>query len=134
MTRILVALMILTAAVMGLALTARAQQEPAPLETDAPEQTVSLPLEASPMPSPEAGPTTCQPERILVKVKPGADAADVIGRHGGTIIQTISGIDVQIVNVPGGTGQAAIDALSADPDVQYAEPDGIVRISSEGGC
>ena len=47
------------------------------------------------------------------KVLP-ARPAIVIGRYGGTIIQTIPGIDVQVVNVPGGTGQQAIDALNAD--------------------
>ena len=159
MTRLLVALLILTAAVTGLAMTARAQQETPPAEGEAPEQgapeqiitedvapeqmvpadptsepVVPVPVVIAPSPSPS--PSPCKPDRILVKVKPGADPAAVIGRHGGTIIQTIPGIDVQIVNVPHGTGQQVIDALNADPDVQYAEPDGVVRISSEGsdGC
>ena len=122
MSRLLVALLILAAAVTGLAMTARAEQTPVPVEAAVPEPPVS-----------EPSPTPCPPERILVKVKPGANPADVIGRHGGTIIQTIPGIDVQIVNVAAGTAQQAIDALTADPDVQYAEPDGKVRISSEGG-
>ena len=125
MSRLLVALLILTAAVIGLALTARAQQEPAPPspgETAAPEQPVSSP--ASP---------NCPPDRILVKVKPGADPAAVIARYGGTIINTIPGIDVQVVTVPGGTGQQAIAGLSADPEVQYAEPDGVVHATGAAG-
>ena len=122
MSRLLVALLILAAAVAGLAMTARAEQELAPSEAVAPELPVSDP-----------SPAPCAPDRILVKVKPGADPAVVIGRYGGTIIQTISGIDVQIVNVPAGTAQPSIDGLSADPDVHYAELDGVVRIASEGG-
>ena len=122
MSRLLVALLILTVAVTGLALTARAQQEPAPTETAAPEQPVSSP--ASP---------NCPPDRILVKVKPGADPVAVIARYGGTIINTIPGIDVQVVTVPGGTGQQAIAGLSADPDVQYAEPDGVVHATGAAG-
>ncbi|MCC7370972.1 MAG: hypothetical protein IT306_21335 [Chloroflexi bacterium] len=133
MVRILVALLILTAAIAGLAVTARAQQEPPPTEEAVPEPPAAIPEPPAAAPSPAA----CPPDRILVKVKPGADPAVVIGRYGGTIIQTILGIDVQVVNVPGGTGQQAIDALNADPDVQYAEPDGVVRISNGGsgtGC
>lgn len=125
MSRMLVALLILAAAVAGLAMTARAQQEPAPTEIAAPEQPVSSP--APPDPS------QCPPDRILVKLKPGADPAAVIARYGGTIINTITGIDVHVVTVPGGAGQQAIAGLSADPEVQYAEPDGVVRATGAGG-
>ena len=128
MTRLLVALLILTAAVTGLAMTARAQQDlplPSPTEIAVPEQPVASPV-----------PNNCPPDQILVKVKPGADPVAVIGRYGGTIIKTIPGIDVQVVTIPNGGGQQAIDALNADPDVQYAEPDGVVRATSPGagGC
>lgn len=110
MSRILVALVLLGASVGALALTARAQQDqPAP---------------------------TCRTERALVKVRPGADPAVVIGRHGGTILDTIAGIGVQVVSVPEGRLTQTIDALSADPDVEYAEPDEAVTIHqpSAGGC
>lgn len=128
MSRLLIALLILTAAVAGLAMTARAQQEPSSAETAVPSE-VAAP--EPPMSAPS--PTPCPPDRILVKVKPAVDPVVVIGRYGGTIAQTISGIDVQIVDVPAGTGQQAIDSLNADPDVQYAEPDRVVRIAGEGG-
>lgn len=126
MSRMLVALLILAAAVAGLAMTARAQQEPSlpsPGEIPTTEQPVTSPA-----------PANCPPDRILVKVKPGADPAAVIARYGGTIINTISGIDVQVVTIPGGAGQQAIAGLSADPDVQYAEPDGVVRATDAGGA
>ena len=121
MSRITIALLLLAFAVTGLAMTARAQQDPPPKETSQPQPEPSMPA--------------CEPDRILVKVQPGADPAAVIARYGGTIIQTISGIDVQVVTVPAGQGQQAIDALNADPDVKYAEPDQIVSAAQAGsGC
>jgi hypothetical protein len=130
----LVALLILTAAVTGLAMTARAQQEPTSQEPAPAENTAQEPALAEP-PAASPGATPCPPDRILVKLKPGVDAAAIIGRLGGTIIQTIPSIEVHVVNVSGGTGQQVIDALNADPDVEYAEPDRVVRIASEsGGC
>jgi hypothetical protein len=117
MNRIAAALLLLAFAVTGLALTARAQQDPPPQE--------------QPQPPPEPSVSACPPDRLLVKTRPGADPAVVIARYGGTIIQTIPGIEVQVVTVPAGKGQQAIAALSADAEVQYAEPDQIVR-ASEG--
>ncbi len=70
---------------------------------------------------------TCLSEQVLVKVLPGADPAEVVARHGGTILKTITGIDVQVVEVPAGTLAQKVDEFSADPDVKYAEPNGIVR-------
>ena len=75
----------------------------------------------------------CKPDRILVKVQPGIDAAAVVARYGGTIVRTIPGIEVQVVTVPAGQGQQAIDALSADPEVQYAEADQIVTAAQAAG-
>lgn len=116
MSRIMVALLLLTFAVSGLALTARAQQEPTPTP------------ESQPRPGQTGRPESdCPPDRILVKVRTGVDPAAVIARYGGTIVQTIPGIEVQVVTVPAGTGQQTIEALNADPEVQYAEPDGQVR-------
>jgi hypothetical protein len=120
MTRIAIALLVLAFALAGLALTARAQQEPVPRAT--PQQ--------DSQPQPEPSVSTCQPDRLLVKVRPGADPSAVIARFGGTIIQTIPGIEVQVVTVPAGQGQQTIDALTADPEVQYAEPDQIVQASA----
>lgn len=121
MNRIVVALLVLAFAVAGLAVTVRAQQEPPALES--PDAGEARPGDAD---------MACDPERLLLKVRPGVDAATVAVRHGGTIIQTISGIEVHVVTVPAGTGQQALDALNADPEVEYAEPDGIVRIAGEG--
>lgn len=122
MGRIIVPLLLLLAfAVTGLAMTARAQQD--------------LPPEEASRPQPEASMSACQPDRILVKVHPGVDATVVVARYGGTIVRTISGIDVHVVTVPAGQGQQAIDALNADPEVKYAEADQIVTAAQTGsGC
>jgi len=121
MGRIALALLLLTFAVAGLAMTASAQQD--------------VPPEEASQPQPESPMSACQSDRILVKVQPGADAAAVIVRHGGTILRTIPGIEVHVVTVPAGQGQQAIDALSVDPEVMYAEADQIVRASAQGsGC
>jgi hypothetical protein len=133
MSRVAVALLLLAFAVAGLALTARAQQDPAPqdglqADQELPEQ--ERPRSERPHETPPS--VACPPDRLLVKVGAGADAAAVVARHGGTVIQTIPGVDVQVVIVPAGTGQQALDALNADPEVEYAEPDGVVRVSQPG--
>jgi hypothetical protein len=137
----LVSLLILTFAVAGLALAGSDQQDPLPLEENQVEENQPgdghhVDNDPQRQQEPSAAPApACRPDRILVKVKPGADPATVIARYGGTIVQTIPGIEVQVVTVPGGTGHQAIDALNADPEVQYAEPDSVVRASDSGtGC
>lgn len=129
MSRITLALLLLAFAVTGLAMTTRAQQAPPPEEAPRPE------VEEASRPRPAPAMSACEPDRLLVKVRPGADPAAVVARYGGTIVQEISGIEVQVVTVPAGQGQQAIDALSADPEVAYAEADQIVTASGAGtGC
>lgn len=129
MGRTALALLLLAFSVAGLAMTALAQQD------DPPSDDASLPAVEAPRAQPEPTMTACKPDRILVKVQPGVDAAAVVARYGGTILRTIPGIDVHVVNVPAGQGQQAIDALNADPEVEYAEADQIVTASQAGpGC
>jgi len=81
--------------------------------------------------------TGCPPEEVLVKVLPGANPTEVVERHGGTILWTIEGIDVQVVAVPAGTSTQKVDEFNADPDVKYAEPNGVVRATQQstgGAC
>ena len=123
MGRTALALLLLTFAVAGLALNASAQQDPPPEEA------------SQPQPAPESTMSSCQPDRLLVKVQPGVDAVAFVARYGGTITRTITGIDVHVVTVPGGQGQQVLDAMNADPEVEYAEADQIVRASAQGsGC
>jgi hypothetical protein len=103
MSRFVIALAVVAMTVTGLGLAANAEQD-------------------------DAG-TACPPEQMLVKVRSGADPAEVVARHGGTILSTISGIEVQVVAVPAGTLSQKLDEMNADPDVQYAEANSIVRIS-----
>jgi hypothetical protein len=125
MTRMVVSLLVLAFGVAGLAMTVRAQQEPTTEIAQSPENP----------PQPEPPVTACKPDRILVKVQPGVDAAAVVARYGGTIIRTIPDIDVNVVTLPAGQGLSAIDALNADPEVKYAEADAIVRATQKGaGC
>lgn len=66
------------------------------------------------------------PDRILVKFKPGTDAGSIAAVHrqnGGAVIDTIPGIDVQVVAVPAGTVPSRVAAYGRNPNVQYAEPD-----------
>jgi hypothetical protein len=72
----------------------------------------------------------CPAEQALVKVLPGVDPAEVVARHGGTILKTIAGIDVQVVAVPAGTLSQKLDEFNADPDVKYAEADGVVQATA----
>lgn len=66
------------------------------------------------------------PDRILVKFQPGTDAATAAAIHrqnGGTVIDTIPQIDVQVVTVPAGTVRAKVADYGHSANVQYTEPD-----------
>ena len=76
---------------------------------------------------------SCKSDQLLVKLQPGVDAAAFVARYGGTITRTIPGIEVHVVSVPGGQGQQILDAMNADPEVQYAEADQIVHATAQGG-
>ena len=85
--------------------------------------------------TPDAAPTSqgaarfeCVPDQVLVKFRPGTDPAAVSARHGATFTGAIVGLDVQVLTVPAGTVPEKVAALSADPDVVYAEPNGIARV------
>jgi hypothetical protein len=70
-------------------------------------------------------------DQVLMKVKPGIDAAAVAARHGGTVTSTIGQLGISVVVFPPGRAQAALPALAADPDVEFAEPDRIVSIPEQ---
>ena len=66
------------------------------------------------------------PDRILVKFKSGTDPASAAAVHrqnGGTVIDTIPQVGVQVVTVPAGTVPAKVIDYGQSPSVQYAEPD-----------
>ena len=108
--------------------------------TDPPLAASDLPLIGQPTPVQpsddgatvkQTGTTTesaCRPEELLVKFKPGADASIVAGRHGASVLSNIPQLGIYVLAVPPGAQAATLSALSADPDVEYAEPNGVVRV------
>jgi thermitase len=74
------------------------------------------------------------PGEILVKFKPGSPAparADAHRQNGGQVKETIRGIDVQVVGVPPGQERAQVAAYSRNPNVEYAELNGVATISQD---
>jgi thermitase len=65
-------------------------------------------------------------QQILVKFKPGTSqpgVAEIHGRLGGQVKETITDIGVQVVTVPKGQAKEKVKAYSSNPRVMYAEPD-----------
>src|SRR5215210_5548212 len=75
-----------------------------------------------------AVPGACVPDELLVKFRPGTDPTAVSARHGATIVEPIVGNEVYLLSIPYGTVVEKIAELGADPEVEYAEPNGIVTI------
>jgi len=66
------------------------------------------------------------PNIVLVKFLPGTAASTIGEAHrqaGGRVLKTISGIEVQVVEVPAGTVPAKVELYGTNPNVLYAEPD-----------
>jgi subtilisin family serine protease len=66
------------------------------------------------------------PDRVLVKFKPGSAAGEHRKAHnnaGGKKLHEISAIGVHVVQVPKGTVQDKIARYSANPNVEFVEPD-----------
>jgi thermitase len=80
---------------------------------------------------PTALPAECVPDELLVKFRPGADPATVAARHGATIKEELPGIAVFVLTIPAGTVAEKVAVFSADPQVEYAEPNGIMRVPEE---
>jgi thermitase len=73
-------------------------------------------------------PPECVPDELLVKFRPGADPAVVSARHGATISSVIAGIEVYVLSIPPGTVSVKVAEFQADPEVEFAEPNGIMRL------
>ncbi len=69
---------------------------------------------------------------ILVKFEPGTPGlaqAEAHRQNDGRVEQTIRGLGVQVVSVPRGQEQAKVEAYNRNPNVGYAELNGIATIS-----
>jgi hypothetical protein len=68
-------------------------------------------------------------DRVLVKFHDGVPASERTAAHrqvGGRPMDTIRQIEVEIVELPRGRGEAAVAAYGRNPRVQFAEPDALV--------
>lgn len=74
----------------------------------------------------------CPMDEILVKFQPGVDPRAVSERHGATILSIIPDIEVYVEAVPHGAAAAKIAEFLADPDVVYAEPNGVMSVPELG--
>ncbi len=75
------------------------------------------------------------PGEVLVKFRPGASGravADAHRRNGGSVRETIPGINVQVVQVPAGSEKTKVAAYGRNPNVLYAEINGYYRALSHG--
>jgi thermitase len=71
------------------------------------------------------GPPAPPPDRLLVKFKAGvsAERQAIHRQNGGKVIETISGLDVEVVEVASGRGSEAARAYAQDARLRYAEID-----------
>jgi len=88
-------------------------------------------------------------DEVLVAFRPGANAAAVARGSGGRVEAELQGLGVHVLKVPSGAVLSVVSALSRNPNVEFAEPNGYLRAFadpndpfdntgcapiSEGGC
>src|SRR3970282_104505 len=64
---------------------------------------------------------------VLVQFKPGIVAVVAAAAVGARVHERIEGMDAYVLKVPEGTVEATLRALSRNPLVEYAEPNGYVH-------
>jgi thermitase len=75
------------------------------------------------------------PGEVLVKFEPGAsgqDIADIHRRVGGQVKEVIRGIDVRVVGVARGQEKTAVARYQQNPNVRYAELNGVDEAAATG--
>jgi thermitase len=75
------------------------------------------------------------PGEVLVKFEPGTSGQQVAEAHrrnGGQVEQTIPNIRVQVVRVPVGQEQSSVAAYERNPNVLFAEVNGLYRATNHG--
>ncbi len=89
-----------------------------------------LPLtKAEPVASIEQRDAPIAPGHVIVKFKSAATVSRALHTlNNAVVINSIHGIDAQVLQVPTGQEWQTVDRLRALPDVEYAEPDYVVHI------
>jgi thermitase len=80
----------------------------------------------------QAPPEGFVPGEILVKFEPGASGQEIAAAHrqnDGQVEQIIPDIGVRVVDVPVGREQSIAAAYERNPNVSYAEVNGIIRVA-----
>lgn len=70
------------------------------------------------------------PDQILVKFQPGTSEttqADIHRKHGGRVVDSIPGIDVQVVRIPENKVDEKVRGYREEASVEFAEPDFIAE-------
>jgi len=79
----------------------------------------------------KAQPISFAPDQILVKFRSGADIANIHAINKTNTLKVISKINVHVVSIPPGQDiQKIIERFKKNRNVEYAEPDYIVRVDS----
>jgi thermitase len=68
------------------------------------------------------------PDEVIVKFKPGANAHAIAQSVGGRVDREEPLLGVVVLKVPEGAVEKVVAALSRNPNVEYAEPNGIATI------
>jgi thermitase len=90
------------------------------------------PTAPGPAPGPELAAAAAAPGHelvpgaVIVRLRPGADVADVARDHGATPERPLLLDDVWLLRVPVGAERAVAGALARSPAVVYAEPDWVL--------
>src|SRR5690242_19207570 len=74
------------------------------------------------------------PDQVVVKPKHGVAISTILSRYNATLLSTIPETRVYFLKLPAGqTADQVLPALTADPDLYYAEPNYYAEGSPEGG-
>jgi thermitase len=66
-------------------------------------------------------------DEVLVAFRPGADRSAVARAAGGRVESELEGLGVFVLKVPNGAVERTVAALTRNPNVEFAEPNGYLR-------
>ncbi len=83
----------------------------------------------------QTSPEEVVPGEVLVRFEPGAtgqERAEAHRQNGAEVEEIIPAIGVRVVDVPVGQERSAVAAYERNPNVSYAEVNGVVRLADHG--